>query len=56
MKGLDNPRVLVRMMKKSGHIVKETKLERGGDWGPQHVYVIRLLSEVLGVECDLEEY
>ena len=54
--GIKNPRVLSRMMEKRGSIIKEVKLEKGGMWGPNHVYEIKALNDVLGVECDLDEY
>ena len=44
------------MMVKNGHVIKEVKLEKDGNWGPQYVYVIRELNYILGVECNLEEY
>ena len=47
--GIKNPRVLTRMMEKRGSIIKEVKLEKGGRWGPQNVYVIKTLNCVLGV-------
>ena len=42
------------MMEKTGSLFKEVNPEKGGKWGPQHVYVIQALNDVLGVECDLE--
>ena len=46
---------MARLMEKSGSAVKEVKLEKGGRWGPHHVYVVKGLDEVFGVEGELEE-
>ena len=45
---------MARLMEKSGSAVEEVNLEKGGKWGPQHVYVVKGL-DVLGVEVELEE-
>ena len=46
---------MARLMERSGSAVEGVKLEKGGEWGPQHVYVVKDLDEVLGVEGELEE-
>ena len=46
---IKTPRVLARMVEKRGSLIKEVKLEKGGRWGPQNVYVIKTLNCVLGV-------
>ena len=53
---IKNPRVFMRIMEKRGSIIKEVNLKKGGKWGPHHVYVIKAINYILGVECDLEEY
>ena len=45
---------MARLMEKSGSAVKDVKLEKGVKWGLQHVYVVKGLDEVLGVEVELE--
>ena len=45
---------MARLMERLGISVKEVKLERGGKWGPQHVYVVKGLDEVLGMEGESE--
>ena len=44
------------MMEKKATIIKEVKLEKDGNWVPQYVYVLRPLSDILGVEWELEKY
>ena len=46
---------MARLMEKSGSVVKEVNLEKGGKWGPHHMFVVKGLDEVLGVEGELEE-
>ena len=48
-----NVRVLTRMMKKQGSSYCDIDLVKGGMWGPQQVYCIRSLKDILKLECDL---
>ena len=50
---MKNPRVLARLMKKSGSVYTQVKLEKRGDLGPKDVYCIKSLNDVVVVECDL---
>ena len=47
--GIKNPCVLVSMMEKRIISIKEVKLEKGGKCGPQNVYIVKSLNDVLGV-------
>ena len=53
-KELKKTQLMARLMEKSGSAVKEVKLEKGGKWGPHHMYVFKGLDGVLGVEDELE--
>ena len=54
-KELKKTRVMEGFMDNSGSAVKEVNLKNGDKWVKHHVYVVKGLDEVLGVEVELEE-
>ena len=48
-------RVLARLVKKSGAVYWEAKLETGCEWAPQHVFWSVLFHEIIQVGSDLVE-
>ena len=52
---LKKTRVLTRLAEKTGNAFRDVKLEKGAEWGPQHVFVVKGLDELVGVKGDLED-
>lgn len=48
-------RVLARLVKKSGAVYREVKLETRGEWAPQHVFRSVPFDEIIRVGSDLVE-
>ena len=48
-------RMLARLVKKSGAVYREVKLETGGEWAPQHVFRSVSFEEIIRVGNDLVE-
>lgn len=48
-------RVLARLVKRSGAVYQEVKLETGGEWAPQHVFRSVPFDAILRVGNDLVE-
>ena len=46
--------MLARIAEKTGNAFRDVRLEKGGKWGPQHVFVVKGLDELVKVKGDLE--
>ena len=51
---LNKTRVLAKLVEKTGSSVRDVELKMGGEWGPQHVCVVKGLDELLGVHGEIE--
>ena len=51
-----NVRVLAKLMKKSDSTFGHVKLEKDGDWGPQHVHCIKHFKDILEVGKELLDF
>ena len=51
---LRKTRVLTKLVEKAGSCVRVVALEKGGSWGPQHVYAVKGLDELLEVHGEIE--
>ena len=55
-KELKKTKVLLRLVKSQGLAsVEDVKLEKNGEWGPQHVHVVKGLDKLLSVKGNIRE-
>ena len=50
-----NVKVLVRLMTRMGGAFSDVRLEKDGDWGPQHVFRTVNFDDIVKVENELVE-
>ena len=52
---MKNARVLARMVKKTGSNYQEVELNKGGDWGPSHIFCVKNYGDILDATSTLVE-
>ena len=51
---LKKTQVLAKLVEKIGSCVRDVESKKDGSWGPQHVYVMKGLDELLEVHGEME--